>query len=222
MRSACRMAGALSVLVLLGSTDAAEAAGKGWLEKLSGPGPFSGREWPTVPLWCFRSDDASHGAPYFCQNYQTLERGVIVSFTFSENYKSQRNPLPYDPENTANKTVHLSSYVVSLDLRLHAGLDVGMGLGVSHFSGDAFQSFDRFSFDPLRVVFRPVALLFPKGYVGSGKVKFSVRDLVQVKLRAALFPQGFDANDFGATGDFDEPDELLFGCSVGFGVVVWW
>jgi hypothetical protein len=37
-----------------------------------------------------------------------------------------------------------------------------------------------------------------------------------------LFPNGFDALDFGSIGTFDEPSELLVGYSVTLGVVLWW
>jgi hypothetical protein len=160
-----------------------------------------------------------------CKGYQDLGGNpVILSFTFSD-YDSQRNPLDYGDSSTTDKTVNLKSFAFSLDLRLHRALDVGVGGGVSRFSGEAFRSFTRLSLDALRVTWRPVGLFVKKDAVPVpwlGGLKFSARDLVQVKMRATLFPSGFDAADFGAGGTFDEPADLLLGYSVSLGVVFWW
>jgi hypothetical protein len=220
MRGRGRFVSSLSILLLLASASAVQAAGKGWLEKLSGPGPFFGWEYPTLPLWCF-GEEAS--GP-FCKGYQDQpNRTVVLSFTYSD-YDSRANSLEYEESNSADKTVNLKSFAFSLDLRLHPALDVGVGLGVNRFSGDAFNSFSRFSLDGLRVTWRPIGLFHGKESVrvfGSG-VKFSLRDLLQVKLRATLFPGGFDAGDFGSTDTFDEPSDLLLGYSFSFGAVFWW
>jgi hypothetical protein len=234
MRNARRLLGGLVALLLVTSAQEVSAAGKGWLERLSGPGPFEGFELSTLPIWCFTpKDDAVKdgvspaGASlsgFLCSGYQTApDRSVFVTFTFSD-LESQRNNLEYDPAETRDTTVGLQSYVFSLEVKLHPGLDVGVGLGVNRFSGQVFRAFTRVSLEPLRVVFRPVGLLFPqKAFWGKdSKVKLSLRDLIQVKFRTVLFPKGFDALDFGSIGTFDEPSELLVGYSVTLGVVLWW
>jgi hypothetical protein len=214
-----RVAVGLSILLLLASARGAEAA-NGWLEKLSGPGPFLGWDFPTLPLLCFGEEV---DRKLFCKGYQDLGRNsVILSFTFSD-YDSERNPLEYGDSSTADTTVNLKSYAFSLDLRLHRAVDVGVGGGVNRFSGEAFRSFTRFSLDALRVTWRPVGLFLEKDAIQLGQgVKLSLRDLLQVKMRATLFPEGFDAADFGASGTFDEPADLLLGYSVSLGVVIWW
>ena len=120
MRNARRVVGGLAVLVLLASAEEASATGRGWLEKLSGPGPFEGIESPTLPIWCFSpKDDDGRSTFDFeakglgCSNYQNApDRTVLISFTYSD-LESQDNPLEYDPADTRDKTVDLKSWAFS-------------------------------------------------------------------------------------------------------------
>jgi hypothetical protein len=132
MRNARRLLGGLVALLLVTSAQEVSAAGKGWLERLSGPGPFEGFELSTLPIWCFTpKDDAVKdgvspaGASlsgFLCSGYQTApDRSVFVTFTFSD-LESQRNNLEYDPAETRDTTVGLQSYVFSLEVKLHPGL----------------------------------------------------------------------------------------------------
>lgn len=223
MKGILRASGGLPLLFLVILAPNVDAA-NGWLEKLSGPGPFHGFEYPTVPIGCWQPEDGGKRWHYGCQ--ESENGSVILSFTLSD-YDSEENRLDYDPEFDAiDKTVNLKSYMFSLDLQLHEGLDVGIGAGINRFSGDAFDTFHKWSLDPLRVIVKPLGFMFPE--TGHHPIKFlnmqlSLHQLVQFKFRATYIPQGFEASEFGAVpGTFDVPAELLFGASITFGVVLWW
>jgi hypothetical protein len=220
------------MVLLLVSAAPARAIGIGWLEKLSGPGPFGGWE-VGLPILCFdlAADDRRVteeqprnrlGRAGFCGEYQDRAKPtVIIGFQYSD-FDSQKNRLEYDPSDERDKTVKLRSYLLSIDVRVHPAVDVGVGVAVNRFSGQAFESFTSLSFDPLRITIRPVALFLPRQRAVGGKVKVSLRDLVQVKANARVYPKGFDARDFGSTGTFDQAVDVQWGVSVGIGVVLWW
>jgi hypothetical protein len=65
-------------------------------------------------------------------------------------------------------------------------------------------------------------LLLPLAQAGDGYWTRALRELVQVKFRAVVFPKGFTAQDFGAVDGLDESVELLLGCGVTVTFAVWW
>ena len=203
----------------------ASGAGNEWIERLSGPGPFEGLSTPTVPLFCLNEerDPQWRCAVDAWQTPLTSNEGwVFVTFTFS-NLESEDNQLRYDPSVTEEqKEVTIQSYQFSLDYRLHAGLDVGVGLGFNQFKGDVFPNFWRGSFDPIRVVWRPIAFFIEQAtWPETGAVRLSLQDLVQIKFRATHFFGDFTAEDFGALpGTFRESGEVLFGWAATIGVIL--
>jgi hypothetical protein len=246
MRNGRGWVGWMAVALLLVSAAPARAIGIGWLEKLSGPGPFGG--WNVgVPLFCFDlspKQDESVTSPAassqfsreakrpdlslgswkniaLCRGYQDRPNRTLVIGFSGGSYKSLENDLEYAPSLDLSDKVKLDSYTLSFDVRVHPAVDIGVGIGLEHFRGEAFESFNRFSFEPLRIVVRPMALFLPDRPMTRGSWRVSWRDLIQVKFNARVYPEGFNARDFGSTGTFDQSVDVQFGLTVGVGVVFW-
>jgi hypothetical protein len=216
MRSERWVTGILSVLLVLVVAAPAGAAGAGWLERLSGPGPFFGFELFPVPLASFGGEE---GFSPLCMGCPGKGRGTwIVSFTFST-LDTTKNSLPYDLPASVDRTVNLDSYAFSLDLRLHKAVDVGVGLAFNRFHGQPFDAFTRVSIDP-EIVIRPIAFFLHDSRTATDS-HFYLGHLLQLKLREKLFLGGFDASDFGSPGTFHVSSEFRFGCSFGLGLSVW-
>ena len=87
----------LSVLLFLSSAPPARA-GWGWLEKLSGPGPFEGFETPTVPVWCFDADSGTVVWKYVypCKfDARQFEGGVASTPTIDGSLEVFRTSMMY-------------------------------------------------------------------------------------------------------------------------------
>lgn len=95
----------------------------------------------------------------------------------------------------------------SLDIRPHPSFALGAGFSLNWFSGDAFDTFQRFAFHPVRVKWFPLTA-------------FDTRDdHLIVAVRSTLFTKGFVDEDFGARpGTYTEPGEMVWSAGIGIDV----
>lgn len=218
MRNGRGWVGWMAVALLLVSAAPARAIGIGWLEKLSGPGPFAGISWVTVPLWCRDGESAR----VWCLADKARQRGTLsvnLSFTTS---RSQENELQYERSDAADPpNVDIHSLDLSVDYEVFRGVDLGVALGANRFSGDRFESFTRFSIGP-EIEVRPLAFgrhAWPDSAQVSQVGPFRVRpdDLLHVRARWRYYPAGFDAADFGSNGGFHVDSDWQLEVSIGIG-----
>jgi hypothetical protein len=255
----------LSLVVLcwmLGVSDAFAWFGGGWLEKLSGPGPFTGWSVDVRPLCIAGPPPAATpggppppGAPppgaappstaipddgkfpwnvtweisdrawfglFGCQFLDRDRPRLEVGVQFdSMSAAGSNNQLDYShrPDVASlDKGVDLWTLMVSADVRVHRLLDVGLGIGRGRFTSTSdglFDSLPKATFQPLRVTFRPLALL---------TAKHRAAELVAVRLSGTQFLDGFRDEEFGARpGTFSDPGELVLGwqVTVDVGALVW-
>ena len=224
MRAGMRIA----ILALISSAVAASdaTAALGWLEKLSGPGPFVGVMVP-VSFLCYGEDlgqgaSATANASSREQEPAPAERdanlGLFVnndcldanlrkprvSFTLQVGQLwSLDNTLPYEGVPPGQEPgVRILMIVPAISTPVMRFLDVGAGLGVARFSGedDAFDAFWRAAVQPVRVTVRPLSF-FRTGYRWEA---------LEMRMNATVFTGRFTAADFGATGSFNERGELLW------------
>ena len=206
------------VLWALLPTDAAAAIG--WLEKLSGPGPFVGVMVP-VSLACYGEnlDTGTAAQPNQGQAGREPDLGLFVDFqdcldantrgprvTFAVQFGrlwSQDNNLPYAGVPRGEEPgVRIFLLIPAISTPVTRFLDVGAGLGFAHFSAeaDAFDGFVRGAIQPVRLTVKPLSFF-----------KLGRRwESVELRLNATVFTGRFTASDFGATGPFDERGELLW------------
>lgn len=176
----------------------------GWLEELSGPGPFTGirlgvevaciPDQPNEPLLALSPRDVC------TRPLRDGEPLPVLLFEFSR-YASKENQLfPSDPRSDFNQ-VKITSFEPSLMVPINNVVFVGAGVGLQRFSGDAFATFFRASVHGnLRVL--PLA--------GVGNVRLQ-RLIVLSWVPTLVFP-GYDWEDFGAAPqEFSEDVDWLTG-----------
>jgi len=212
------------VLVVLTARPASAGLGDwlGWLEGMSGPGPFHG---PTVSfdrLACWsepagggrveRVAFGDHADP--CRNGADRERRRVRAYVSVElaHFRSSRNVLARDPEADAAQVgvTRLNALVFA---RVAQGLEVGGGLGLNRFSGDGANG-ESFGFTrltlPLRVRVRPGMWVAPESRWSR---------LVHFSVGFDRLPSTFEAADFGQQGPFREEGESLATAYIGFDVL---
>jgi hypothetical protein len=235
----------LVVFFLAPSTaSAAEWILGGWLEQLSGPGPFKTTAGVIeIEFLCFGEidgfstalDNNDDGLSKFRRKLRLNlpRRGGIggiglgcnfldptkprLEFGFSRgSLEAKENPLTYNPPlNADQKRVELRIWTITADVRVNQVLDIGMALGKATFEGQPFGEFDRVVFEPIRVTLRPLMAL-PK--------RNTALEVLTLKFGAVRFNGGFADVDFKAQPDtFNARGEIdwTFGIGLDFGALLW-
>lgn len=203
--------------------------GDGWLEKLSGPGPFKGFTLDTR-LVCmavpkadrervtgigermrYQVNDRMSISPAGCHYLERDEPRVEIGFQYSRFWTgSEGNLLDYGhrPEVAdLDRGVTMGLWMATADIRVNSMIDVGTAFGRARFGspGDVFEDFGKWEFDPVRVSLRPMAPLSTQSWT----------EIFNLRFEGKWFIGGFDDQDFGAMPDsFDEPGEIVWGWSV--------
>jgi hypothetical protein len=205
--------------------------GGGWLERLSGPGPFRGQVLDYRFL-CIAAPDAKDesstsdpppgkivtrelrdrvwltgaGCHFLGSDDKRLEVGVDFGFL-----RSTENVLDYGNRpglTDDDKDVGLRTFAVTADFRVNRILDVGAGFGRASFrspDADLFPGFSRTMSQPVRLTVRPLAALSNSRRAEALVMRFD----------ATKFHGTFTADDFGAVpGTFTEPGEITWGWSI--------
>ena len=200
-------------------------AALGWIEKLSGPGPFIG--WQiNIPFACYVFDEATaagqsesvkESAPgnqghfridYDCVSRARRQRALKFAVDIGR-LSSEENELPYpDLDQRQKPGVNLLVLIPSVaysfgEYRDTMGnfLDVGAGIGVIRVSDEQnfFETFWRPAFQPLRLTLRPLSLV-------KGDLRW---EFLEIALNATILGGELTAADFGAAGSFQESNEFL-------------
>lgn len=133
-------------------------------------------------------------------------------------YVSIENRLLDQDTKPADRQVTAVFYDVLLHSKISPALDVGAGVGLSHFSGHGLTG-DHFSFVRPHVV--PVSLVLkPLALISDNRLAQGLG----TRVAARLLPYRLDGADFGARGvRFNQAGELLWGASVyiDIGTLVW-
>ena len=204
--------------------------GDGWLERLSGPGPFWGNVFD-LRLLCIAGPDAKDqtstsdpplgkkltyaisdrvwltgaGCHMLGRDDKRVEIGVDFGFL-----KSSANVLDYSNHPGSSddeRDVKLRTFAVTADLRVNRILDVGAAIGRASFrpaEGALFPKFTRTLLQPLRITVRPLA------FVANSRRS----EALTLRFDATKFHGTFTAEDFGAVpGTFTEPGEITWAWS---------
>lgn len=204
-----KIVSAVLLVVACAGAGPAEAQGlRGWLDRLSGPGPFEGYGVSVEPV-CYgvrwlRTQVAVAGAgreltwQWNCDRDQwRLDIGVEVLFLHAN-----RNPLSYSGNpSSESREVDLRTVVPYVDFVPWPWLEVGAGIGVGWFSGDLFETNAKLLIEPARVTVKPLVLLFADRHPALA--------ILQLRGLLTTFPGGFDAADFGADASWRVGSEVL-------------
>lgn len=213
----------LLMLLIWAALPSDAAAALGWIEKLSGPGPFIG--WQVnVPFACYVFNDQSTTAQeqpgsasgsrerfridYDCVSRARRQRSIKFAIDIGR-LSSKENELPYPGIDQRQKPgVNLLVLIPSAsysfgEYRDTMGnfLDVGAGIGAVRLSDeqDFFETFWRPAFQPVRLTLRPISLV-------KGDLRW---EFLEIALNATILGGELTAADFGAAGSFQESNELL-------------
>lgn len=158
--------------VWLLSARAPAEANWGWLEKLSGPGPFAAQlPGLNFPLVCIREDYSRD--LFFCDEGARGRPRGHVSLEF-QRWESRENGLfPADPRGALGE-VRILDFRPNLMIRLHDAVDVGVGAGFHRFSGPAFDAFFKMSVEPMRVSLAPFVLFGDADWLRIAKIEVGV------------------------------------------------
>lgn len=233
-RRAAVVAAGACLLSLLNPSPAFAIFGGGWLERLSGPGPFSGL-FVNARLVCLSGptsdsadakaldDDRSAGrrltfprernariwltgagCHFLPVDQPRMEIGIDLGFL-----NSSDNLLDYrdDDLTEGQKQVRLRTFMITADLRVNRVIDVGAGIGRAWFNSPSglFTDFPRTVTQPIRLTTRPLAT-FWNDHRAAGLI---------VLFDGTRFHGGFRAEDFGAReGTYSEPTEMVWAWSI--------
>lgn len=195
----------------------------GWIEKLSGPGPFPrAREFTLGRLACLIEDGTGELKVATILNGDSANRlaclrddrvgdKVLRAFLSLEvsTGRSARNEL-YEDAARDDLQVRAFGMRPIVFARVYRGFDVGVGLGFNRFSGADLAgtpySLWRVSV-PLRLYVTPADLL-PRSVLRDKRVGW-LRALYYGE-QLDVFPRRFEAADFGAAGSWvsERPDNV--------------
>jgi hypothetical protein len=189
---------ALAVVIVLISARPAHADMMGfwrWWESLSGPGPFNGLvvELSTSTI----KRDGVHADPdgsIFLDSPASIRMG----FQFGV-LKAEDNPLDYGGRTPPG--VWAIPIAVNFDRNIAKGFDVGAGIGLVRFTGDDFGLW--------RTIVSPRLSVAPVSLASRERSRKS--EAFKIRFFYTWLIGELDAADFGAIGDFEGGNELLFG-----------
>jgi hypothetical protein len=235
---------AVCLLLVLTPAPAHAIIGGGWLERLSGPGPFKGlsldlrllcmaappeRDLPEITA---RLDAESLGSKltYPRENATIWLTGAGCHFLPQDQPRlqlglefaalgSSDNVLDYSNRGDltqAQKKVNLKNFFITADIRVNRVLDVGAAFGRGWFSSaeDTFPSFSRTVTQPMRLTTRPLSVLSDDRRL----------EVLEVRFDATRFHGAFTAEDFGANpGTYREPGEIIWTWAIraDIGALLW-
>jgi hypothetical protein len=195
----------------------------GWLDNLSGPGPFMGEEIE-IRLFCFGGKDGGvkfvpivveSGCLVGTRKHHKVSINLIAGTALAI---AKENIQYADPK--ANRFIGLVDYGVLVSRSvLDQRVELKGGVEGNYFYGPAFDNFTRlsvvafFDWKPFARKRSPTPSTDqtpPQPAAEQDANKSAWRDIVTLRLGALFFPGEFDSTDFGATpGGFHSSHDLI-------------
>ncbi len=164
----------------------ANAAWWGFLQELSGPGPFWG-VGDSVRVFCVRETPSGSVIATCLRGREPGEIRQIVNLQYGVQWSSGERFG--DVTGDAGR-VFAFRLEPTYQVRVHPSLDVGPGVGLLRLSGSGFDPLCRLSVTPISITFTP-------GRVSGGTSARS--GLVRIRFDELYLPTGFSGADFGNT-----------------------
>jgi hypothetical protein len=174
---------------------AAQGWGRGWFERLSGPGPFYGTD-VRLGVGCVPDAIETRFDPLWKSRTPATEPALLcfdAEFSF---YANDDNDRRRHGIITFDRYQLLAMYIVP-QTRLNGAVEVGAGVGSMTFRGNAFE-FDR-KFVPLRLVVKPFRLA-----ADSERSRQPVFGILQIVGTFLIFPEAIRHQDFNIVPVIDE------------------
>jgi len=175
----------LALLTLWPSAAFAAKGWWGWLEELSGPGPFQG-PGVAVPVFCMK--DSEHVSCWRGVDPAPNRRLLVGVARLGSGHNLRFKDLPDTPDNRREvKVLQISGVYM---FRVLAAVDVGFGAGTMRFSGAGFEPLWRFTLIPGSVSVHPFAFI-------DGWKKNPWAHVVRAEIETSFVTQGLKASQFG-------------------------
>lgn len=182
----------------------------GWIEQLSGPGPFPrATQWPVDRLVCVTDEGSvvtwfsgEMNGRVDCERDDPDGISGFLSFEFARG-KSSENILFPDSMNEQHQVTLLSYKGVGY-YRVHSSVDAGIGIGLNRFSGEDFDTFYRVSV-PLRLRFVPAGFF-------DGGTRFR---WIYLTVQGDVILGTFESADFGAPPGWSESNDFIPSAFIG-------
>jgi hypothetical protein len=226
----------IGILALISSAVAATdaVAALGWLEKLSGPGPFKGPQY-ALTLACYgwpgplsKAREVSLRAGEAAQT-QAAESALLPLWRCHEidpnqmrvdlgvdmaRLSTNENPLMY-AAGQQKPGVRAFLFVPYVSVSVAVGLEAGVGFGLVRFTdrqSDEVDTNSRVDFSSTKALIQPIRLTVKPLAPFFDSTKW---DFLQFAFNGTLILQTVRDRDFGAVpGTFREPTEMLWQCEL--------
>jgi hypothetical protein len=220
-----RIARVLAVMTFVAFWPATAHAARswwGWLEELSGPGPFMGTLY-SIPVVCWgaegRVDCENYHRPKDAKPEDDRDRRIKRSLQITAGLLSSGHQPRFDnlvgiPEEERDNRRRVFAVPVNAAFmfRPHRSLDIGPGAGLVYFTGRDVHANARFVLIPVSGSLKFLLL---------GKAKNSPwRRMLSVEYQLSHVTKGFNPEDFGSSkGSLRNRREFLnsFGLAVDIG-----
>jgi hypothetical protein len=193
-----------------------------WLDELSGPGPFNGKEFE-FRLYCWHEPDDKADIKREDVARTTTEKAMVLlpvvtspclnnvplnhkrTGSFSLTYTRQGTDSPnltYDADQFKRRSVKLTTVRPTFWIRPARSVEVGAGVGFYTFSGDDFETFTTWTIEPLIFDVKPFALVRDAFHHGKppekGLPDTHFDQILSLRVGLIFFPQEIKDTDFGA------------------------
>jgi hypothetical protein len=204
---------AVSAVGLCLPGEGSAAVRRGWLERLSGPGPFDGWVFEPPPIFCF---DANEVQWFFEPTDMKSDpiRPWCIDFALGWYETDDDAEQPAD-EALRFGEVDAMTLDVGVMYRFHPAFSAGGSMGFIGFSGDKFEDFRTLTLMPVHVSFRPFAL------GESVTARPTWRRFFSIDFKQYIIPAHLTGSDFGVPANpLDEEWEAVSYWSIGVDIGV--
>lgn len=179
----------------------------GWLEELSGPGPFTGPMY-SMPAVCWDSEGKKIPCRLFRRSDGERDKDIKKSLEITAGWLTSRSNPRFKDLVTANmdhpdnrRSVFAFPVNATYLFRPHRSLDIGPGAGVLFFSGKDVRVKARFVVIPVSASWK---------FLLCSRTNHWIRRALSLEFQTNYILQGFSGRDFGSsTTRFTSGRELV-------------
>ena len=220
-----RQARVLMLIVLMMAWPTAAHAARswwGWLEELSGPGPFTGPMYShNVRCWNGRGEEVpcqSLKAEIKMNSEEKIKKTLQVSFGYlTSGSRARFKDLVDSGQDTPDnhRTVHAVPINATMMFRVHRSLEVGPGIGVLFLGGSDVNASPAF-------VLLPVSASWKFLRLKSSWQNTNLARIVSLELQSNFITRGYDGKNFGSTvTTFKSGPELTWSAGIAIDFREW-
>jgi hypothetical protein len=212
MQRVLRMLCATVIAGIVMSAVPAEASFWGWLERLSGPGPFEPtstaiglRGWCPAFLDLRQPANEAALATLFKRLPPRTHRGATCFYFDNASFVSRNDAFV-----GGTSDVNAKVFGAGITTLIFEWLELGVGMDVAHFRVERTKaSVTRPTFTAGRVVVRPARIFCPERKCSVQKKKWRTLDVFKYYYKTDVIFGTLRSRDFGVAGNFREKGDAV-------------